>query len=258
MPFLVIDIETVANEHAPKYFASKRYTPASKLAEIDSPPKAITGLKNEELREERLTLWRLEQQQKLDDSVNEQRARDFDKAALKWWTGKVICICGYNMATDEESKFTNLGDERALLNDFFNFLEKGYSYSVPVKEIEQSGTHPYQLIGKETKDFDLPYLRGRAIALNTGVPDTLRVYNEQRLQDINDLLGFSSTRSQRGRLNDYAWGIQMAGKLRDGGDVASMYDDGAAQEIEDYCMQDVYIPTEILRRYLKPFLPEGY
>ena len=210
--FLVVDIETVANERSADYFASRKYEAASNLVD----PK------------------------KIEANIAEKRAKDKAMAPLSWWVGQIVCISANNPITREKHSFAGK-DERQVITGFYDFLLKKYPMTM--------------LTGKQTKDFDFPYLVGRSLALDIGIPAHLR--HPFEITDINQIFGFSSSSQQRTSLANYAFGIGIDGKSAHGSEMAGMYakacETGSFQEIQDYCEQDTEIVAEMLRRYFKPY-----
>ena len=218
-PFVVIDIETVENSRAKELFAKKKY-------EVDG---------------------RLKDPIKIEQNLLEKRQRDLDKAPLYWWTGKIICICVNLLGVNEKPK-TFLGDdERELLHQFFAYLDD-----------VQKRHGGYMLIAKSGDYFDLPFMTGRCLALDLGVPQVLR--GTRGITDIDHIFSWSAQCDQRSSLDNYAFGLNIAGKNGHGSDVSSLYnttqmgDADGWRKIAEYCAQDVNIATEILRRYLKVYI----
>jgi hypothetical protein len=224
MNYLVVDIETVPNERAEAFFAQKSYEPAANLKD----PEKIAA------------------------SIASKRHADIEKAALYWWTGKIVCISANDPVTRQKRSFAGK-DERDVIKGFFDFITKERPHAV--------------LTGKQTKDFDFPYLVGRALALDIGIPQQLRI--SPPISDVNLIFGFSSSSSQqRTSLANYAWGLEIQGKSGHGSNVKSMFDlaciDISAdpwRAIREYCEQDTEIVAEMLRRYSKSYeatIPTSY
>jgi hypothetical protein len=242
VPYLAFDIETALADNAKEYFAQKEYRPDPVLNAVDDPPSKITELKTQELREARLLEWQTAQKVKLEQSVLQQKQKDLDRAPLHWWTGKVICISAINASGVAQ---TWAGpDEQSVLQGFFQALATMY----------QSHT----LVGKSSLFFDIPFLIGRAMAHDMGIPQQLRIAKEP-VQDVNRIFSFSDSCPQVTSLKNYAWGLGLDGKLGEGSQVAEWYalgmtgDMDAWDKIRNYCVRDSEIVLEILKRYRKPF-----
>lgn len=219
-----LDIETAPHERAAAYYAGKRY---------DAPAN-------------------YKDPAKIEAAILERRQADMDGAALHWWTGRVLCISA--APVEPEGSITHEtfagADERKVLCALFDWL------------CELDADRRVILTGKSSELFDLPYLRGRALALDTGIPDALRVYRP--ITDVDLIFSHSQQCAQRGKLSDYAFGLALEGKLGKGSDVSDMWiriqmaDNDAAreaawQELTDYCVRDNDIAATMLQRYLKPY-----
>ena len=217
----VFDLETVENAQAQHYFTQvKKYFPRSNLKD---PAK-------------------------IEQDILEKRQKDLEQAALHWWSGRIICCCINFLGGDIKPK-TFFGDnERALLQQIFDCL-----LGVALAEGEVN------IIGKNGDTFDKPFLIGRAMAHDLGIPHFLRPYRP--VGDIDQIFGFSSMGGQRSSLDNYAMGLQIPMKSGHGSKVKEMYlevqmgDKNAWEKIYRYCAQDVDITTEILKRWLKDYEP---
>lgn len=222
--YAVIDIETVPNEQSHAYYKKKTYEPAANLKD---PAK-------------------------IEQSILEKRQKDMDKAALHWWTGKVICIdadlVGGTGRPISKSFFGN--DEKALLIDFFDWLYEAVQFNSNVI-----------LIGKSSDFFDTPYLVGRALAHDLGILQCLRPYRP--ITDIDQIFSFSSQCEQRSSLSNYAFGLGIDGKTGHGSQVSTMYaeaimgNENQWQAISAYCAQDNNISKIMLKRWLKHYVPKN-
>lgn len=199
--YVVIDIETVKNDRADTFFASKKY---------EAPSNYKDPIK-------------------IEAAIAEKRAADANRAALYWWTGRVICIC----AIHGEERRTFCGDnEKAVLTGFFDWFPDGA-----------------QVIAKSGDYFDIPYLVGRALTHDLGIPNFLRP--SRPIADVNHIFGFKT--DQASKLEHYAFGLDLPGKLADGADVAVMHAEGRWSDIEEYCKHDTWLASEMLTRWLKPY-----
>lgn len=221
-PYVVIDIETVENSRAKELYSKKTYEPAANLRD---PVK-------------------------IQQSILEKRQKDMDKCALHWWTGKVICICANVLGTGiAEKPRTFIGDnEKELLCQFLDWADGLYK--------RHNG---FQLIAKSGEYFDKPFLIGRLLALDLGLPYYLRP--DRGITDIDHIFSWSSQCDQRTSLEHYAFGLGIGGKTGHGSDVAGLYnltvlgDGDAWAKIGAYCANDTDIATVILQRYLKAYEP---
>lgn len=164
----------------------------------------------------------------------ENREKLRDKLALHWWTGRVVLIC----ASVEDQTFSFIHeDEIKLLHMFGRFLKDN-----------QVST----LIGKSSAEFDIPFLVGRYIANDMGVPNLLQPYGNKTIQDIDQWFGHRS--SQQSTLENYAWGMGIRGKTASYKKVAEWWEKFLANDADSlnslvtYCKQDVAIVSEFIKR----------
>jgi DNA polymerase elongation subunit (family B) len=178
--------------------------------------------------------------EKIEQYILNAKAKDLESAGLKWWTGKIICIGCYDMLGKKEYVFYG-DDEKKIIVDLFTLIERD-SYT--------------GIIGKSSSDFDIPFIIGRALRHNTGLP---KILQHEKLDDVNKMFSFSKTSQQITSLTNYAWGMEIDGKLGHGSAVQTMYnlammgDDTAWTDIVSYCKRDVQIVVEMITRYYKPF-----
>lgn len=216
--YLVYDIETVENAKAKELFAN---------APVDVDK-------------------RLRDPQKIEEHIREKRQRALETAALFWWTGRIVCICANPFGFDAEPVTFSGDDERELLSSFFDWATDHYD------------TAPFQIIGKSNDTFDNPYVVGRAMVHNIGIPSFLRPSGA--IRDINHIFGFSSQTQQRTSLYNYAFGLGIKNKSMSGSDVAGLYarimmgEPELWSTLRDYCANDVDIVSEMLRRWTNPYI----
>jgi hypothetical protein len=174
---------------------------------------------------------------------DEKRMELREKSALYPWTAVVTTI----VAKDSDGLHKFYGnDEKLILTQFGDYLSA-----------LESRYGKITLIGKNSKNFDQPFLVGRYLAHDLGVPYSIKPTQEPR--DIDECFGYSS-QSIRGSLGDYAWLLGVKGKTSDGSNAQAMYDatafdDGKWDDLVEYCAQDVMITAEFLERYMKTFQP---
>jgi hypothetical protein len=222
MTYVVYDIETVQADGINDLLASRDYEPDA----------------------------RLKDPQKIEQSILVKRQKDFDRAALYWWTGKIICISTRVMGLSDFGSKTFFGDdEKSLLITFFDYLA----------EVTEHSLHPITLIGKSSADFDIPFTIGRALTHDLGIPECFRPF--RKINDVDQIFGISAASNQRTSLANYAYGLNIKSKLGRGDQVSGWYlqtrmgDQTAWKTITDYCAGDTDIATEILTRWLKPYIP---
>lgn len=177
---------------------------------------------------------------KIEDYINSARLSDMEGAGLHWWTGKIICICGTDAVTGESYNFYG-ENEKEILTKFFDVVLKN-NYTT--------------FIGKNSSTFDMPFIVGRALHHDTGLPPAL--FNRS-IRDIDHVFSYSSQCAQRSSLADYAWGLGIQGKSGHGSEVHGMYlmsklNEGEWDNIVSYCKNDVAIVVEMFRRYCKQYV----
>lgn len=218
--YAIYDLETVANDRAAAYYAQRTY---------DAPAN-------------------YRDPEKIAAAIREKRQADMERAALHWWTGKVVCASVTVVGGEQPTRNFISRDERSLLIsifDWFWWLEDFYDQIL--------------LSGKSSEYFDIPFLVGRALSHDLGILDCLRP--RYPITDVDKVFSASSHCDQRTNLANYAWGLGIAGKTAHGSDVATIWFDilqgdlSAGKRLVDYCAQDNAIAVEMLTRWLKPYSP---
>lgn len=210
---IVLDIETVANKNAEKWFSMKKY----------SAPK---NYKDEK---------------KINQNILEQKAKDLEKAGLHWWTGQVICIVTFNLDTGEFKTFSNK-DEKKLLIDFQNEFDQGFP--------EFIGKHSDFFDLPFLRGRILAHDLGLISALKNN-QRTLRDVNHifsysTSCAQISTLEAYAFGLGILGK-------TMQANKVQAMYKDYLLGNHKAMQEIEAYCKQDVAITATLLKRYLKVF-----
>ncbi len=242
--FFVTDIETTKNFKAELYFEKKDYGVVPSRDELGDPPAAISKIKTQELRLEKLNKWQEDKIAKVHADIAAKRAKDIDQAALKWWLARIVCIGIEPLDYEGNSHgvWTFHGDdEKKILCEFFDLINRF------------SESHEIKIIGKQMKDFDMPMIIGRAMALNIGLPKMFHV----KTNEVNDFFGYSKTMGMHGKLNDYAWGCGLSPKIAKGTDVFGWVEAGLWDKITEYCADDVRITAELVRRFYKLYIKEN-
>lgn len=213
---IVIDIETVALLNVHEFADRAQIKPASNL----------------------------KKQESIDADIAKKRKALVDKAALHWWTGKIAAIgcaivggegkCFVSENHDDEGQDAELLEERKMLIEFIRYLN----------EHDNSGAE-CGLYGMNSVNFDFPFLVGRMMRHDLGIPRLLHRANG----DVDRFFGYSSASSQRTKLDHYAWGLGISGKSGTGLMVAEYWKNKEYEKLANYCMDDVWITAEIVRRY---------
>jgi len=235
---IVYDIETYITDEAKERFESMDFAPDPKLAPLNAPPKTILNLKNDVLKASRVIEWQEDQAKKLKISAWAAREKAIDKAALNWWTGKVVCIS----AKSERGGETFYGhDEKWVLNQFAWWCNEHLDPSP---------------VAKNGEGFDRPFLIGRYMAHDLGVPRFLKSWKfraQGQPLDLDWIWGFGSNAAQVGKLSDMAFGLGLESKSADGSQVGEMVKNDEWHRLRDYCIDDRDIVFEIVKRYIKLF-----
>jgi hypothetical protein len=188
-------------------------------------------------------LGNIKDPEKIKDKMNEAKAKARNSHGLSWVTGKVWCVSVTNINSGESASFLDYTEE-AVLNVLSGHLNKVNSGMA-------------MLWAKSGKHFDYPFLIGRYLANNLPVPAILR--DSKKLKDIDDLLSFSQSCTQRDKLSAYAHALGIEGKSLSGGMVQGLYNkslvstsedrDKIIKEVTMYCEGDTRIVAEFVRRY---------
>ena len=241
---ILYDIETVATERARELVGSKVYDVPKTYLPTGEMPATIAKIKSDELREEKYEAWKVKQREKIRNYVKVQQLKDLEKAALHWWMSKIVSIA-WNFVHDETGELVTAGvktsdNETEVISHFLNAaMNSAYRVS--------------RVIGKNSKNFDTPYLIGRLLALDLGVPSFLRA-KVTPMGDVDEMFGsLSAKNSQITSLENYAFGLGIKGKLATGSGVESMYKSGAFKDISAYNVQDVEIIGDMYRRWSRPY-----
>ena len=184
---------------------------------------------------------------KIAAAIEEKKKKAADQHALTWWTGRVISCALVEVANgiNVQAVIKNF-DEKKLLIDLTD-------------KLQFFGAH--ELWGKNSKTFDFPFLVGRYMANKIPVPPVLKL--RDALKDIDDIFGFSSASSQRGKLDAYFFGLGLDLKLMHGSDIGPLWDqlllarasqDAQTEEmvwkqITEYNLADADGTAEIVKRY---------
>ena len=137
-------------------------------------------------------------QEKIDANIAAQREALGSKDGLTWHTGKVISFAWEVVDTGVQGFFFS-ANEAEVLKAFTEVTAK------------------FNLIGKESKDFDFPFLRGRYMANKIAQPSGLMDFRRQ--YDCNDFLGNSRACGQRLKLDYYAHALGIEAKTMKGSGV---------------------------------------
>lgn len=166
-----------------------------------------------------------------------------NQLGLRWFTGRIISIAIVDCVTEKKTCY--YGDnEREILEAFNNMFDHNEAYKI---------------YGKNISTFDMPFIVGRMMANKITPKPQLR--DRYKVEDIDTYFGFSSASNQRGKLNEYCFGLGIEGKKgMSGADVQPMYDmmlmaddkDSEAlfwEKIKAYNIDDADIVAKIVQLY---------
>lgn len=175
---------------------------------------------------------RLKDPEKIEADIAKKREQGLERSALSPITGRITMVgTSYN---GNLKAFTD-PDERKLLEDL---------------DIYVSGKNIDEFVGKNNRDFDLPYLRLRHMVNNLRMPTWL--LPNQRHRDIKDLFGRNmGTYGPSLADLEFALDIRRDGE-KDALQALTWWEEGDLESLERYCLQDVSSTESI---YL---MSEGY
>ena len=185
--------------------------------------------------------------------IAERREAAKIDGGLSWMSGKIVSYA-----------FVNVGDvangikPRTISScgvDEKQLLEKMMT--------DMTSNSMMNLIGKTSEVFDFPYIRGRCIANDISMPDTLR--NRYQLFDIDSILCGRQGTKQTGSLNSYLEACELPTKTGKGSEVYGKYLTALASkvandmagyknkmmEIKDYNINDTVATAQLAYRLLR-------
>lgn len=191
---------------------------------------------------------RLKDPEKIRLNIVDKKAKALSKAALHWSTGQVFCVNFYDTEKNQHH-FLYDRNEKNLLIAFGNKLEGDFiNHQTVAKNIE----------------FDRPFLCGRYIVHDLGIPTVLRQTPVSQIQDIEHFITRSKSSNQHAKLEAYALAMSVGNKTMSGSDVGDLYlkwimedDQDAIKKLNEYCKRDVDITREVYRRGAKTFEPQA-
>jgi len=176
---------------------------------------------------------------KVDRRLKDQKKIELHKKSLlansanKWWLGKIKYM-NCEFFNSEKNKEFAMADEKELLDAFCYWLENSGEV---VSEIT--------MVGKESKNFIQPYLIGRLMRWNLGLPWFM--INRQ-IPDIDEIFSPYGRNDQVTNIIDYAWGLQIEADLE--------YLKSADRNENKSAKIRREISTEIMSRY-QPYVQGG-
>jgi len=181
---------------------------------------------------------------KIEAKLKEKRADARDKHALSWFTGRIISVSFVDVFGNEEDEVFASHDETEIL-----------------AKIQDKVAKDCKLIGKTSDLFDNGFVIGRFMANAMNVPSVFK--QSSRLLDVDKFFAFSSQSSQRGRLDDYAFGIDYKAKPMTGAGVAVLWNEicmaavnsdtkkeaAAWDKLKDYNLHDSKVVAMLAKLY---------
>ena len=195
--------------------------------------------KYSELQEPFKKLWDLKYQYNKEVSAEQQ----YSKAGIFAEFAKVICICvGYFNGKEFRLKSFYGHDEKILLNDFKEMLEKHYD-----KKEDRLCAH-------NGKEFDFPFLCRRFLINGIGLPAILDLQNKKPWDvphlDTMEMWKFGDYKNYTSlNLLAAVFGIPTPKDDIDGSQVSRVYyEEKNLERIKTYCQKDV---VTLAKLYLK-------
>ena len=219
------------------------HEPKTKVFSIDIETYTLGPVADKYTDEKDYKLGNVKDPDKIKAALKKKREDARRTHALHWFTGKVISVALVDVLGDEAELCLSSHDEKELLTELAGRLNR-----------------PCKLVGKSSDMFDYGFLVGRYMANNLEVPGVLK--RREKLFDIDKFFSWSAQSSQRGSLQDYAFGLDMEGKTMKGSDVAELYSQIIVDEMEtgitsplwqdliEYNLQDARIVADLTRRYI--------
>ena len=176
----------------------------------------------------------------------------YDRAAIYAEFGKIVCISvGFFNNQRFRLKSFYSHDEKALLSDFANMLNRYYNAA------------DSQLCAHNGKEFDFPYIARRMLINGIQIPKILQVAGkkpwETNFIDTMELWKFGDYKSYTSL--DLLCAILDIPTPKDdinGSEVGRVYwEENDLRRIQTYCQKDVLAVAQLMRRYnYLPLIPE--
>ena len=198
----------------------------------------------DQLSERMQKLWSHKAEQLNRDNTELTPADIYDRAGIYAEFGKIVCI---SVGFFNEQRFRLKSfyghDEKALLNDFANMLNR--CYSAP----------DAQLCAHNGKEFDFPYIARRMLVNGIQIPKILQVAGkkpwETNFIDTMELWKFGDYKTFTSL--DLLCAILDIPTPKDdinGSEVGHVYwQENDIERIKTYCQKDVLAIAQLMRRY---------
>lgn len=208
----------------------------------------------DQLSERMQKLWSHKAEQLNRDNTELTPADIYDRAGIYAEFGKIVCI---SVGFFNEQRFRLKSfyghDEKALLNDFANMLNRYYS------------APDAQLCAHNGKEFDFPYIARRMLVNGIQIPKILQVAGkkpwETNFIDTMELWKFGDYKTFTSL--DLLCAILDIPTPKDdinGSEVGRVYwQENDIERIKTYCQKDVLAIAQLIRRYnYMSLIPEDY
>ncbi|MBQ1655081.1 MAG: 3'-5' exonuclease [Bacteroidales bacterium] len=198
----------------------------------------------DQLSERMQKLWSHKAEQLNRDNTELTPADIYDRAGIYAEFGKIVCI---SVGFFNEQRFRLKSfyghDEKALLNDFANMLNRYYS------------APDAQLCAHNGKEFDFPYIARRMLVNGIQIPKILQVAGkkpwETNFIDTMELWKFGDYKTFTSL--DLLCAILDIPTPKDdinGSEVGRVYwQENDIERIKTYCQKDVLAIAQLMRRY---------
>ena len=198
----------------------------------------------DQLSERMQKLWSHKAEQLNRDNPELTPADIYDRAGIYAEFGKIVCISvGFFNGNRFRLKSFYGHDERAMLNDFADMLNRHYN------------APDAQLCAHNGKEFDFPYIARRMLINRIQIPRILQVAGkkpwETNFIDTMELWKFGDYKNYTSL--DLLCAILDIPTPKDdinGSEVGRVYwDENDLERIKTYCQKDVLAIAQLMRRY---------
>ncbi len=199
----------------------------------------------DELDDKFKLLWEKKAEQLKRNKPDATADKLYSSAGIYAEFGKIVCIsCGYVNGKEFRIKSFYGDDERILLEEFANLLDKHYNNSYSL------------LCAHNGKEFDFPYIARRMLVNGIHIPEVLNLAGkkpwEVRHLDTMELWKFGDYKHYTSlELLAALFNIPTPKDDIDGSMVGHVYwVDKDLDRIVTYCQKDVITIAQLLRKYL--------
>ena len=198
----------------------------------------------DQLSERMQKLWSRKAEQISNGNDDATPESIYDRAAIYAEFGKIVCISvGFFNGERFRLKSFYSHNEKALLGDFANMLERYYS------------TPDSQLCAHNGKEFDFPYIARRMVVNGIQIPKILQVAGkkpwETNFIDTMELWKFGDYKNYTSL--DLLCAILDIPTPKDdinGSEVGRVYwQENDLERIKTYCQKDVLAIAQLMRRF---------